>query len=271
MDRNKSMPPELLSFVKDNCKRMNDRQLAEAANRQPWSGGRFTASGIKSFRQRNGIIVGRKNRPQKPSKQFPEEVANYIRENYKGVGPTEMTRRLQKDLGASYELGQIKAYYKNHHYNSGIDGRFKPGRVSETKGKHWDDFMDPDKQENSRKTTFKEGHIPANKLPVGTIRKNKDGYMLIKVQEHGSQWERWKMLHRLNWGKANGPIPRGKVLIFRNGNREDCRVENLQLISWRESQMMTRKKLRSEDPELTDIGLTTAKIMIKANDRRRKQ
>lgn len=129
--------------------------------------------------------------------------------------------------------------------------------------------MSPESQARSRRSAFEHAHIPDNVLPVGTVRKTRDGYLIVKISERGTQWERWHMLQREIWEKANGPIPEGCVLIFKDGNRENCNLDNLLLATKAESQMMNQKGLRSTVPEITEVGHTVAKLTIATNKRRK--
>ena len=50
------------------------------------------------------------------------------------------------------------------------------------------------------------------------------------------------------WEEANGPIPPGYNIQFRNKNRQDLRLENLYLIS-RAEQMGTENSIHARYPE----------------------
>jgi hypothetical protein len=39
-----------------------------------------------------------------------------------------------------------------------------------------------------------------------------------------------KTLHRINWEKANGPVPPNHVIRFRDGDTLNCDIENLELL-----------------------------------------
>lgn len=76
-----------------------------------------------------------------------------------------------------------------------------------------------------KETQFKAGHLPHNHKPVGSVRKQVDGYWYIKVEEP----KKWVALHQKNWIEVNGPIPEGKFLKFRDGNLDNCDASNLYL------------------------------------------
>ena len=56
----------------------------------------------------------------------------------------------------------------------------------------------------------------------------------MKVTNVGHQHKKWKFLQRLLWEKENGPIPKGMNVVFRNGDRNDIRMENLMLMNNKE-------------------------------------
>ena len=62
---------------------------------------------------------------------------------------------------------------------------------------------------------------------LGTERVNGDDYVDIKVAEPNV----WEAKHRLIWKKEKGPIPKGHVVIFGDGNRHNFEINNLILVS----------------------------------------
>lgn len=50
--------------------------------------------------------------------------------------------------------------------------------------------------------------------------------------------------------------------MFLDGDRRNCSIENLTLVSKQENVVMNKKGLRSEDPEATRAGITAAKLTI---------
>jgi hypothetical protein len=70
----------------------------------------------------------------------------------------------------------------------------------------------------------------SNAAPIGTIRRaGRQGYQFIKVKPGG--WPNaWRRLHHVEWETANGPIPDGYVIAFRDGNVENIDIDNLELV-----------------------------------------
>lgn len=246
-------PPEVHAFIRENVAGRTARELAELTNQA--MGTNFTAATMKSYKEnhklrsgtRTGFPVGT------PSKEFPLEVAEFIRQNYIGVGPKEMTEILNDRFSKDYSRSQVAAFYKNRRLNSGLTGRFEEGHKPVNKGKKCGLYP------GSEATCFKEGHTPHNKLPVGTVLKKHDGYLWKKI---GEGCREWRQLHLLLWEEAHGPVPEKHMIIFKDGNKENCVLSNLMMISLAENAIMNRCGLRFTTPEHTETGNLIAKIKI---------
>lgn len=69
----------------------------------------------------------------------------------------------------------------------------------------------------SAETRFKPGCKPFTTLPVGMYRLC-DGWLQRKTsEEHGPNHKRWTPVTRLVWEAANGPVPKGSIVVFRPG------------------------------------------------------
>ena len=120
----------------------------------------------------------------------------------------------EKNQRAGYEASKSPA---------SIAARFKNGSVPLNKGKK----VSPAIYAKMQPTMFKKGQTPVNHRNVGSERVNVDGYIEIKVAEPN----RWRLKHRVIWEQVNGAIPKGFNVQFKNHNRQDCRLDNLYLIS----------------------------------------
>lgn len=227
-------------------------------------GTEFTRSSIRAFYKNHKLPASA--RAVTYSELWPADVVKIVKENYYGKSYAELTELINTRTGRHYTILQTRAYLRNHKLNTGRTGRFEKGRVSERKGKTWNDYMPAESQARSRATCYKPGHVPENQMQVGTIVRNKDGYLLKKVSMTGDQRERWKFLHRLTWEEHNGPIPAGMQVSFKDGNKQNCSPDNLMLLSDREALMLLKKNLRSEHPEITQTGVTLVKLILKIND-----
>lgn len=214
----------------------------------------LSAEQIKGWKFRyhvkSGTICGVKK--GEPTKKYPIEVMQFIEENHKGVGEKKMAARLNETFGTNYTVRQIKAFYHNHGLNSGLTGRFEKGHVPPNKGKKGMP-MHP----NAQATQFKMGHTPANKKPIGTVMVKNDGYLWRKI---GEGCREWRQEHILRWEEVNGPIPKGMMLIFLDGNRMNVDVNNLLPVERKVWIEMIRRGLRFDNADLTRTGALIAEL-----------
>lgn len=78
------------------------------------------------------------------------------------------------------------------------------------------------------------------------MRINTGGYLDIKVAPGIRQWVG---LHRFNWFLRYGAYPpRGMSLVFRDGDRMNCEVENLELVD--RAALMKRNTYHNYGPEI---------------------
>ena len=123
--------------------------------------------------------------------------------------------------------------------------RFSKGHVPANKGKRETEFRSPEAIARCARTQFKKGSRPHNTRPVGyeCFRRVKDtGYVYIKVRDG----EPMVLKHRWVWEQANGPIPEGCNIVFRDGDSRNCSLGNLELVSRVEH---ARRIIERESPE----------------------
>jgi hypothetical protein len=145
-------------------------------------------------------------------------------------------------------------------FNKGYEPtQFKKGLTPWNKGKKGVNF-------GGKQTQFKAGNLPRNYKPVGTQRTNAGGYVEIKIADPKT----WKPKHIIVWEATNGPVPKGNVVLFADGNQQNVTLENLLLISRSKLAVMNRRGLMSGDPELTKTGVVIADIYLKIGERKRK-
>ena len=108
-------------------------------------------------------------------------------------------------------------------------GCFKPGHAPANKGKK----MAPEVKESVKHTFFKKGERRGaannNYVPIGHETIRADGYTWVKIAE-----KTWEQKHRLIYQEHRGPIPKGQLVIFKDGNPLNLAIDNLELISRKE-------------------------------------
>lgn len=117
-----------------------------------------------------------------------------------------------------------------------------------------------------RETQFKKGQRGNKWVPIGTERINADGYWSVKVAETTRYDKSWKQKHRLLWEQAHGPVPAGHIVAFKDGDKLNCVLENLELMTMADN---ARRNViwRKAPRELADIVMLRAKIQRQINKR----
>jgi hypothetical protein len=125
--------------------------------------------------------------------------------------------------------------------NVGVASRFQKGHVPANKGLRRPGWGPGRMKETQFRKGERRGVAARNWRPVGTILADPEGYLRIKVREaqpgeaYGFGNPRvWPLLHRHVWEAAHGPLPKGHAIAFRNRDRKDVHLDNLECISRRE-------------------------------------
>lgn len=114
------------------------------------------------------------------------------------------------------------------------------------------------KQLNLKKCA--RGH--GNDLPIGTER-IKEGYSVIKVASNPSVW---KYKHRWIYEQAFGKIPKNHHVIFLDGDKTNCSLDNLALVDNKVAMLMKAQHLHSNCKEVTETGMLLAKLQMKQTE-----
>lgn len=171
--------------------------------------------------------------------------------------PHQRTDKIAAQLGCSvssaYQVAAKLGLHKTPAYlaspdacrlrrgdNVGAASRYKPGRVPENKGLRRPGWAPGRMADNQ----FKPGQLTHNHVPIGFERVNADGYRDRKVAEPRT----WKSVHVLLWEEANGPVPAGYAVIFKDGDKANIVLENLECISRRD--LMLRNSSQRWGPEV---------------------
>jgi hypothetical protein len=102
-------------------------------------------------------------------------------------------------------------------------------------------------------------------LPIGAERfESRDGYMLRKVSNTGTQHRDWVGVHVLTWEAANGPVPPGHVVVFSDGDRSNGLLENLECIT--RAELIRRNSWQNLPKELQEVVQIKAALTRKINE-----
>lgn len=212
-------------FLKDNYQSLSNNELSIRLNR--------TLAAIKTKRKKLGI-ANRNTKKWTANEHellkiiYPdnkaEDIAKFFNTSISSIHNQAHRLGLKKSETFISTMGKLSANHPNVKATW-----YKKGHTPANKGRKQTEFMSAEAIEKTAKTRFKKGHIPKNHKEVGYERENREGYIEIKVSEPNV----FKLKHRLIWEQHNGKIPKGYNIQFKDGNRKNCDIENLYLISRR--------------------------------------
>ena len=143
----------------------------------------------------------------------------FVEANYMQMTDAEIGKQLGRTLTSVEGFRMRNGFIKPKSW-----AYFKKGHESWNKGKK---FVAGGR---SNETQFKDGHLPHNTKHdyAISLRKDKSGwtYKYIRLA-----LGKWIPLHRHVWKTVKGEIPPGMIIIFKNSDTMDCRIENLEMIS----------------------------------------
>lgn len=172
------------------------------------------------------------------------DMDNVLKENY----PYKETSEVAKMLGLTTKQILCRArrlkLHKSPEVVKGIreNGMFLKGHVPFNKGMKQHEFMSEEVIQKTIATRFKKGQIPVNVKNVGYERITRDGYVEIKTEKG------FVLKHRMLWEKYYGTIPKRHVIRFKNGNKQDVRIENLELVTFENN--MKDNTIHNYPPEI---------------------
>lgn len=204
-----------------------------------------------------GRTTGSKN---KVLHVWSKEEKDYLKKITPGHHYKEIQNFINKKFDLNLTLGQIKGAISRYKLNTGFTGQFKKGNVPANKG------IKGVYAKGCEKTWFKKGSTPINHRSVGSERITVDGYTEIKVEEPN----KWRLKQQLIWEKYNGPVPKGYVVIFGDGNQHNFNPDNLILVSRQQLLILNRNKLIQKDADLTRTAIIIADLHQKISQRKAK-
>ncbi len=234
------------------------------------------AQRLAEIRARNGAKM--RGDGDRMRRAWTEAECQLMRELYPELRAKDVAERLGRGVSQVHAKAKAMGLRKSDAFNasewSGRAGngrtianseahRWKPGLLSWNKGKHY--------RPGGRAVEhqFKPGAMPHNWKPVGTEIVHETGYLTRKVRDdapRGRSYKNWRFVHILLWEEANGPLPAGHAVGFRNGDKTDLRLDNLELVSRKE--LMRRNSIHTLlPPELVQVVQLNGALKRKINRR----
>lgn len=214
----------------------------------------------------------------------------YLRAHYPDTSTSAIAAHLKRPLGKVYAKATDLGLKKTAEYirdpknrcrllsgaNIGRATRFLKGHVPANKGLRRPGYSVGRMRETQFKKGQRSGAAAKNWVPVGTILRDPDGYARIKVREaeYGKEpygfgnTRVWPMYNRWLWEHHNGPIPPKHLVVFKDGNKQNCVIENLELISMADN-ARRNAMWRRFPPALIDVVLAKGALNRAINIRSR--
>ncbi len=188
------------------------------------------------------------------ARPWTEREKEVVRQLYSDTSTKEIAALLGRSLRMVYQAAQKLGLYKSEAYLASPEAcrlrrgdqvgkahRFKPGQVPPNKGLRRPGWAPGRMRETQFKKGVRTGVAAKLWCPVGTIRTDAEGFLRIKVRE----WTKgeatgfgntkiWPLLNRHVWEQQHGPIPPGHAVVFKDGDRANCDIANLECISRRD-------------------------------------
>jgi hypothetical protein len=123
--------------------------------------------------------------------------------------------------------------------NIGAEFRFGKGHAPANKGLRRPGWSPGRMKETQFKKGERSGVAAKNWVPIGSIKADPEGFLRIKIREaeHGQEatgfgnTKVWPLYSRYVWEQHHGPIPPGHIVKFKDKDRSNCAIENLEVIS----------------------------------------
>lgn len=209
-----------------------------------------------------------------------DEIAT-LRQFYPHEPTATTAARLGRSVTALYAAAKVHGLNKTPKYlaspaagrmlpgdTRGTAGRYPPGHVPANKGLRRPGWA-PGRMRDSQ---FKKGGFPVNKDPdyyvLGALRVNADGYIDMRISfEPGAKG--WRGLHLILWEDAHGPIPPGHCVVFKNRDKLDVELDNLELIT--RANNMRRNTIHNLPAPLKSAIQVLGQLKRRVNERSGKQ
>lgn len=170
-----------------------------------------------------------------------------VRRLYADTPTAVIAKQLGRPIGSVYQRAMKLGLAKSAAYlaspagcrlargdHRGVSTRFQPGQVPANKGLRRPGWGPGRMKETQFKPGVRQGIAVRLYKPIGTERISKNGYLERKVNDDLPLQARWRAVHLLLWEAAHGPIPKGHVICFANGDKTDIRLDNLTCVPRRD-------------------------------------
>ncbi|QIP16796.1 HNH endonuclease [Spirosoma aureum] len=201
-------------FLRDNWETKTTQEIAEALNRPKAGVQTYAWRFLKLKKSPEAKFMAASKGQQSRKDAYTEAEKQYLRDHWQTMTIQQMADALGRKAGSVKSMGQKKMRLKKTHESlSTLSKRLNAGQ-------------------------FKKGSISSNAIldeamPIRIRHSHKKrgglAYKWIRVA-----WKKWIMYHVYLWEQAYGPAPEGMIVVFKNKDTMDCRLDNLELITRQE-------------------------------------
>ena len=167
---------------------------------------------------------------------YSQEEIDYLKSIFNGTPSKQIIELYNQKYNKNMTYNQLIAFKKQYNVKSGLDVRFKAGKVIN----------------------------PNPPLPIGhEIISYKNGLkrVRIKVAEH-KYVEKSRYIYEQHYGK----IPEDCNIIFLDGNRDNYNIDNLKCITKSQHRILAGNCLYFQDKELNKTSILIAQLQDKTID-----
>jgi hypothetical protein len=186
-------------------------------------------------------------------RHWTSDELDVLRDVYPHLSTQRVAKALRRSMASVYAMAKILGLYKTEKYlaspeactlrrgeNVGAEYRFPKGHLPANKGLRRPGYSPGRMRETQFKKGEGRGAANRNYKPVGSIEHDHDGFLVVKVFDAKTADERygigigksWEYLHRRVWIQHRGPIPPKHHIAFKDRNRDNVAIENLECVSF---------------------------------------
>lgn len=167
----------------------------------------------------------------------PEQIA-FLAEHVQGTKYPVLAEMFNARFGCNKTAQMIKGVCMYKGLRNGIDPRFRAGFTPENRFPVW------------------ACRRRSRMHPIGSEYINARGFTMIKIANPNQ----WRAKHIVVWEEENGPLPKGNVVLFANGNRQDFRLDNLIMLTSSEWSYLRMQGKLSDNEDGNRAAILIAKV-----------
>jgi hypothetical protein len=220
----------------------------------------IAADMFREFERRRRLMhAPQAPRPQKKRRRSGRSLRKFwtqaelevVRKLYAGRPTKEIARNIGRSVLSVYQAAAKLGLRKDEAYVRGPEGpgfqaghrfgvatRFPKGHVPGNKGLRRPGWHAGRMKDTQFQKGRRSGAAARNWKPVGTVLPDSEGFLRIKVREAVCGKEPfgfgnvrvWPLLSRHTWEQHKGPIPQNHVIVYKDGDRSNCAIENLECV-----------------------------------------